>query len=157
MKKKIFIFTFIALTLSFSDAFASCEIPNRLKIDTIVDDVTMFALGHESLTTKLMNSKGYGNYDEYTYSNESYSKAIIQIQNNYKNLGEKYSSVIIPRLKEKQISMSNAFKKIMQNCDHSQIEKSLSDGLLEALSGKNRSIEMELVQINLNAISDALK
>lgn len=148
---------FFLSTLFYQSALASCEVPNRLKIDTIVDDVTMFALGQESLITKLMNSQGYENYDEYTYSNESYSKAIIQIQNNYKNLGEKYSSVIIPRLKEKQIAMSNAFKKIMRNCDHSEIKKSLSDGLLEALSGKNRSIEMELVRVNLNALSNALK
>lgn len=147
---------FLVLLCVTSNAHASCKIPNRLRTDTIVDDIIMFALDNESLSVKLLKSKGFDSYDEYSYASDSYSKSLVQIRKNYKTLGEKYATALRHKLEEKNKAMVNAFAKIMESCDKSHIEDLLTEGVWVALSGKDNAIELELIELNLRAISETM-
>ncbi len=152
--KNVLVFLVLVCVTSYSHA--SCKIPNRLQTDTIVDDITMFALDNESLSAELLKSKGFDSYDEYSYSSDSYSKAIVQIRNNYKTLGEKYTVALTNRLEEKNRAITNAFAKLMESCDKSHIEHLLTERVWAALAGKDKAIELELIELNLRAISQTI-
>ena len=157
MKNKL-----MKLLLSFSLVLVSyvhadCSIPTRLQVDMTVNDIAMYAVDMDSLSKSLLEEKGYSSYDEYSYSSDSFSKAIVQIQNNHKTLGSKYTNALIARLEEKEDSINKALARVLEQCDDSDFKSAIVKSVNSGLFGKNRPVEQELMQLNLNSISDALK
>lgn len=138
-------------------SYADCSVPSRLKVDSVVNDVASYAMGMKSVSKFLLKEKGFQSYDEYSYSSDSYSDAVLQIKNNIRTIGSPYMKALKYRLGEKEVLIEKAFQRLLERCTKDEISSIMKRDIWSSLSGNNREVEMALLQLNLNAISDSVK
>ncbi|OEF48247.1 hypothetical protein A1OW_15840 [Enterovibrio norvegicus] len=145
---------FLMLMSSFAIA-DECKMPSRLQTDLLLNDVVGYLAGDISVTRKVMLELSHNNFTEYTYSNNEYSKAILEISNNIDLLGEGYIKSLksVVSNEEKESAAKKHFEKISDSCNKEQLIILLSESIKSSLSGKNKRFEYELLQVNLKAIS----
>jgi hypothetical protein len=150
--KVFYILLFFISLPSYAD---SCKIPSRLKADIIINDVVGNILNHKSVTGKILSDMSYSSFTDYSYDNDEYSKAIFEISKNIKILGSKYKTTLerIISSKEKEDRVNNAFSNLKNKCSNDDIIEIISNDIKLVLSGKENKINMELLQVNMHAIS----
>jgi hypothetical protein len=135
-------------------AAADCNIPDKLTNDILIEDIATFVSGSRNyLTAKYLLKEGYESYIEFTYSSDSYSKAIESMIKERNRIGYAYE----PLIKNQPSMLMDIAKKALTNkiesCGAEPVRPHLIKALQSILEGKNLEIEYNLRPINKKTVA----
>lgn len=135
---------------------AACDIPSKLLDDVVLDDITSYVLGADSLSEIHLKDKGFDTYTDYVYSTDSYSAALLAIQENYIKYGEGYAKGVGSELAPRLGLMEKGMRRYATECGYDEYKKVVIDAIDRGLSGKDLKMEMKLHMFDLNGLTSAL-
>lgn len=139
-----------------ASSFANGCIPPRLLHDLVINDTVHFALEQESVLGDEVKSMGFDGFDEYSYSQDSYSKAIVLIKDNSASIGKTYDNSLLDIVSENDGVIEKMMMKAIEKCGKDELKRTFVLKMHSVLSGKDRKVELSLTQVNLRAISDSV-